>query len=183
MLADQGRLVAPRQTVDDAGGPRLAGQQRPGHDIGFHIDHDDVLAVLDGLEGILDAVARVARRLDQHLDSGELCQSIGAVGDEGTATGSRVVQRGRRVLLGGPAGRRALRAGPWDAEVGDADEMHSLRHTHLGKEHGPELAGADQPDGDRSPSRLSLQQHAMKVHGYALSSIVPPLWAALGWRR
>ena len=47
MLADQRRLVAPGERIDDARGLGLARQQRPGHRVGLDIDHDDVLAVRD----------------------------------------------------------------------------------------------------------------------------------------
>ena len=47
MLANERRLVAPGQAVDHAGRLGAARQQRPGHRVGFHIDHDDVLAIFD----------------------------------------------------------------------------------------------------------------------------------------
>ena len=45
VLADQRRLVAPGQTIDDTGRFGLARQQRTGDRVGLHVDHDDMLAV------------------------------------------------------------------------------------------------------------------------------------------
>ncbi len=47
VLADQRRLIAPGQRIDHARRLGLAGQQRARHRIGFHVDHNDMLAVGD----------------------------------------------------------------------------------------------------------------------------------------
>ena len=69
VLADQRRLVAPGQRVDDAGGLGALRQQGAGQRVGLDVDHDDVLAVRDRRERMRDAGARHAGRLDDHLDA------------------------------------------------------------------------------------------------------------------
>ena len=61
VLADQRRLVAPGEAVDHAGRLGLAREQRAGHRVGLDVDHDDVLAVRDRLQRVMDAGARARR--------------------------------------------------------------------------------------------------------------------------
>ena len=68
MLADQRRLIAPCEAVDDARLLGAAREQRAGERVGLHIDHHDVLAVLDRLEAVRDAGARDPGRLHDHFD-------------------------------------------------------------------------------------------------------------------
>ena len=126
VLADQRRLVAPGEAVDDARGLRLARQQRTGERIGLHIDHDDVLAVRDRRERMADAGGRNAGRLDDHLDLGARDQRLGIVRDMGAAGLERVAERrrGRTHPACQPAVLElSLRAR--DVEVGDADDVHA----------------------------------------------------------
>ena len=149
MLADQGRLVAPGQRIDDARRLGLARQQGAGDGIGFHIDHDDVLAVLDGGERVMNTGAGHAGRLDNDLDTRIGDHRLGIGGDESGAALVRVIKRGRGVKLGRPAGRLQLTARAGDVEVGDADDMRARGQPRLRQIHGAEFTGADDTDGDR----------------------------------
>ena len=68
LLADHGGLITPGERVNHPGRLGLTRQQRPGHRIGFHIHHHDMLAILDAHLRETDTSARIARRLDYHLD-------------------------------------------------------------------------------------------------------------------
>ena len=164
MLADQRRLVAPGEAVDDTGGLRIAGEQRPRHRVGLDIDHDDVLAVRDRALREADAGLGIAGRLDDHLDAGMRDQAFGVVGDVGPAALMGVVERRRRERRVVPAGGLELALRPRNREIGKAYEMHAARAPDLGEEHGAELAGADQPDRHRPAGSLAREQHGVKVH-------------------
>ena len=82
MLADQRRLIAPGEAVDDARLLCLARKQRTGERVGLDIDHHDVLAVRDRIHRMRDAGLRHAGRLDDHFDAGTSDQRLGIVGDE-----------------------------------------------------------------------------------------------------
>ena len=88
MLADQRRLVAPGQRIDDARLARPPRQQRPRQRVGLHVDHDDVLAVPDRRQAQLDAAGRIAGRLDHHVDLGVRDHGHRVVGDECLAASS-----------------------------------------------------------------------------------------------
>jgi hypothetical protein len=77
VLANQRRLVAPRQRVDDSGLSALPRQQRSGQGIGLDVDHDDMLAVRNRRLAQLDAGSGIARRLDHHVDLGMADQRHG----------------------------------------------------------------------------------------------------------
>ena len=164
MLADERRLIAPGEAVDDAGVLRLAREQRAGKDIGLHIDHDDVLAVRDGLERVSDAGLGNAGCLNDDLDAGKRNERLGVGGDVQAPSLQCVAERRRGECFGGPAGARQLAARASDIEVGDADHMHALRAPRLREEHGAELAGADQADRHRPAGRCALQQLRVQVH-------------------
>ena len=70
VLADQRRLVAPGEAVNDARCLRLAGEQRTRQRIGLDVHHDDVLAVLDRFQRVHDPGLGNTGRLDDHLDAG-----------------------------------------------------------------------------------------------------------------
>ena len=164
MLADQRRLVAPGEAVDDARRLRPAREQRAGDRVGLHIDHDDVLAVRDRRKRVTDAGFRHAGRLHDHLDVGKADQRFGVGRHVGAARLERIAQGRRREGLVLPAGGAKLPPGAINVEIGEADEMHAARAAHLGEEHGAELAGADQPDGHGAAGGLPLQQHGMQIH-------------------
>ena len=63
-VADQRRLVAVGEAVDDPGLARLAGQQWPAERVRLDGDVDDVLAIGERAEAVLDRRRRVAGALD-----------------------------------------------------------------------------------------------------------------------
>ncbi len=103
MFANQRRLIAPGERVNDAGRLGTARQQRPRHRVGLDIDHDDMLAVLDCFERVMDAGARHAGRFDDHFDARVGNQGLGVGGDECRAALMRVGERGSGVSLRRPA--------------------------------------------------------------------------------
>ena len=164
MVGDQRRLVTPGERIHHAGRFRLAGQDRAGDGVGFDIDHDDVLAVLDRFQREADAGAGIARCLDDDLDSGMGDERIGIVGDVRRAVLECVLDRGGRILLLRPAGELQLRAGARGVEVGDADDVHAVGVAGLREEHRSELSGPDDRDRDRPSGRFPFQEHMMQVH-------------------
>ncbi len=82
MLADQRRLIAPGERINNAGGFRAARKQGARDRIGFDIDHDDVLAVGDRLERMTNAGAGHAGCLDDDFDLRIGDERFGVVGDE-----------------------------------------------------------------------------------------------------
>lgn len=82
-FADQRRLVTVSHRIDQALGTGLFGKDRPDHDIGFDIDHDDVLVVVDGAQRMARAGQRMAGGLDHAFDlaAGEkLVHVVGHIG-------------------------------------------------------------------------------------------------------
>jgi hypothetical protein len=128
----------------------------------------------DGLETEADAGARVAGRLDDHLDRRMGDQRRCIIADMRCAGLGRLVERSRIMGLRRPASSRKLAAGPRHVEIGDADQMHAVGHPHLRQEHGAEFAGADQPDGDGPSRRLPFEQLAMEVHLWAIAALAGP---------
>ena len=63
-----------------------------------------------------------------------------------------------------PAGAGELAPRALDVEIGDADDMQAARQPRLRQEHGAELAGADQPDGDRPARGLAFEQLAVEIY-------------------
>src|SRR5581483_9373648 len=164
MLADQRRLVAPGEAVDDTGAGGAAREQRTGDDIGLHIDHDDVLAVLDGLERVADAGRGNAGGLDDDVDLWRADQRIGIVRDERGTARERVIERGGGISVGIPAGGFELILRARDVEIDHADEMHAARQAHLREEHGAEFSGTDEHDANGPSGGLALEQFGMQIH-------------------
>ena len=81
----------------------------------------------------------------------------------------RVAERRRGELLGRPAGGRELAARALDVEIGDRDDMHAARQPRLRQEHGAELAGADQADGDGLAGGFAFEQEGVEVHRFIAS--------------
>ena len=50
------------------------------------------------------------------------------------------------------------------------DDVQAARQPRLRQEHGAELAGADQADGDGLARRFALEKEGMKVHNSSLSN-------------
>ena len=164
MLADQGRLVAPGQRIDDARRLGLARQQGAGDGIGFHIDHDDVLAVLDGGERVMNASAGHAGRFDNDLNARIGDHRVGIGGDEGGAALVRVIERGGGIKLGRPAGGVQLAARAADIEIGDGDDMRTRGQPRLRQIHGAEFTGAYDADGDRFAGGFAIEKLGVQIH-------------------
>ena len=67
-LHDRGRLVPGRTGVHNPGTLRQLVQNGPDSDVRLHIQHDDVLAVLNGVVSDLRPDFRHARRINHHVD-------------------------------------------------------------------------------------------------------------------
>ncbi len=173
MLADQRRLIAPGEAVDDARGLGLACEQRACHRVGLDVDHHDVLAVFNGLQRVGDAGLGNAGRLDDDLYVGMLDERFRIGGDVRAAALQRVVKRGCGILLRGPARAFELGAGPLDVEVSDRDDVHALGQPRLRQEHGAELARADQADGDGAVRGFAFEEECVKVHASTLYERAP----------
>ena len=115
-----------------------------------------------------DAGLRDAGRLDDHLDAGMRDQRLRVGGDMGAALLQRVAERGRGILLGRPAGGGELAPRALDIEIGDADHVQALGQPRLRQEHGAELAGADQADGDGPAGGFAFEQEGVEVHASTL---------------
>ncbi len=152
-LADQRRLVAVRQRVDDSCFLRPAGQQRPGQRIGFDVHHHDVLAMLAARQHMPDPGRWRPGGVDHDVDI-RLRDHPRALVEEAHRTDGCV--RPADAL------QRLLRTGR--AEVGDRGDSHARRVPYLREVHRTELAGTDQADAERPPSRFALLQQAMQVH-------------------
>ena len=122
VLADQRRLVAPGQAVDDAGRLGLAREQRARQRVGLDVDHHDVLAMRDRLERVANAGLRDAGRLDDHLDARMAISASASAVTWVPRVLQRIVERRRGILLVGPAGGGELAPRALDVEVGDADD-------------------------------------------------------------
>ena len=81
VLANQRRLIAPGEAVDHARGLGLAREQGTRDRVGLDVDHDDVLAVLDGFQRMDDAGLGDAGGFDDHLDAGMCDEGFGIGGD------------------------------------------------------------------------------------------------------
>jgi hypothetical protein len=165
MLADQRRLIAPGEAVDDARFLGASREQRTGERVRLHVHHHDVLAVVDGFQAVRDARARDAGRLHDHLDLGRREQAFRVVDDDGSAALARVADGGGGVLRRRPARRLELIPRARDVEVRDRHDVQAFGEARLREKHGAELASADQPDGHRAAGRLSLEQQRMQVQG------------------
>ena len=110
-LADQRRLVAVGERVDDAGLPRAPREQRARERVGFDVDHHDVLAVRAAGEHVTDARRRMAGRVDDDLDLRRGNERERVVGDEGGAGLRGGGERSRPHSVAAPS--RCARAMPW----------------------------------------------------------------------
>src|SRR4249920_2014615 len=82
LLADQCRLIAPRERINNAGGFGAARKQGASDRIGLDVDHDDVLAVGDRLERMANAGTGHAGCLDDDFDLWIGDERFGVVSDE-----------------------------------------------------------------------------------------------------
>ena len=156
-VADQRRLVAEGERIDHARLGRLSRQQRAAERIGLDRDVDDVLAVRERRQAVLDRGDRMAGAFDDDVDRRMRHQRLPVLADVGRAAVlQRRVEAGRARLRVAPADPRQVSACAVGREIGDADEMHARRARNLRQVHRAELAGADQADADRLASRLRV---------------------------
>ena len=163
MLADQRRLIAPGERIDDAGLLRLAGEQRTRERVRLHIDHHDVLAVRDRLKRMADAGARNAGRLDDHLDladarSAHRHRSVTSVPRCLSASSSERA----RVLLRRPAGGLELLLRARHVEIGDADNLHPVGSRACDRNIVPNLPAPISPTVTGPARGLALKQLACR---------------------
>jgi hypothetical protein len=171
MLADQRRLIAPGKAVHHAGGRRLAREERPRERVGFHIDHDNVLAVGDGAQRVPDARRWNSGRFDNHFNLKTSDQGRCIRRDMRAPPLACVSERccGDRAFR--PAGGAQLLLRARDVEIGDGHDVHAARGSRLREKHGAELAGSNHADGHRPSGGLALKQHGVEIHRGPRSSI------------
>ena len=164
-LGDERGLVAIGEGIDDPGLRRPAGDERAGQRVGLDVDHHDVALVPAAGERVADAGARMARRLDDHLDPVGGDQPFRVVGEEGRALAQRLGDAPRAVALRGPVDPGERGPCPLRIEVGDADDVQPRRARRLRQEHRAELAGPDHPDPHRIPGRRPRGELVVQAHG------------------
>jgi hypothetical protein len=128
-------LVAVGHRIDQALRPRLFGEDRPDHHVGFDIDHHQVFAGVDRLQRVARPEKRVTRRLDHALDllAGE--HRVDAVGDEGRTVAHSLAGALGAVALFGPADARQRLSGLADIEVCHSDNVVSRNALSLRQHH------------------------------------------------
>ncbi len=164
LLANQRRLVAPGERIDDAFFGRLAREQWTGQRIRLDVDHDDVLARFDRSEAEADAGCGIAGRLDDDVDLRGCEDRAGIVGDKCLAGLEGIVDRGRVNLLGRPADAGEALTGTIGQQIGQRCHVHALGQAYLREEHRAEFTGADLADADRLVVIGALGEHAGEVH-------------------
>ena len=155
-FADQCRLVAVGQRIDDAGAFRLARQGDAGQHVGFDVHHDDVFALRDGAAGVRDAGGRVAGGFDHDFQIGCCHHRHGVIGEARGLDACCV-----------PADAAAGGARSIGREIGDCGDLDSRCRRHLCQEHRAEFPGADQPDPHRPVGGEALLQQPMQVHAWS----------------
>jgi hypothetical protein len=118
----------------------------------------------DGGQRVPGARRRDARRLDHHIQPVRRDQRQGIVGQMGGATLTRRREGGGGELLGRPASGAARLARPLHIQVGNPQDLHPGGASHLGQEHGAELAGPDEADPDGAARDHALLQETEEVH-------------------
>ena len=178
-LADQGGLVAIGHGIDHARRACPRRQQRPGENVRLHVHHDDGPALRDGGQRVADAGGGHAGGLDDHLDARIGDERQGVLGQPGAAVAQRGVEARRGAPFGRPADARQRLPRAGDREVGDAGHLQPRRPRRMGEEHGAELAGADQADGDGPTLGGAGAEQAVQVHGAGSRGMSPPGLARL----
>jgi len=144
---------------------RLAGQDRASQDVGLHVHHDDVLAMLEREQGVVDSHRGNSGRIDHDVQLALGDQRLGAFLDVGGAVFECVLKRTSRMLLGAPADpfKRLVRAGR--GEIGNAEQVQSGRAGDLGEKHRAKLAGANEADADGFARGGAGLEFRVEVHG------------------
>ena len=89
LLANQCRLVAIGQGIDDAGLLRPLRQQRSGQGIGLDVDHYQMAPVFAARRMMANTRRRVAAGIDDDIDAVGGDQEVGVVGNHGRAAFER----------------------------------------------------------------------------------------------
>ncbi len=120
--------------------------------------------MLDRRQRVAQAGARVARRLDQHIEPGGRDQGARIIADMGAAAGQRLAEIAGGKLLLRPAGALQRAPRPLGVQVGDPQDMQPRGQPRLRQEHGAELAAADQPDPHRPAGLGAFREQTMEIH-------------------
>src|SRR5690606_18217400 len=147
--------------------PGARGECRPDQDVRLDVDHDQVAPFLNRREGVARAGARIASRLDHHVQARRGDQGGAVVGQVGSPGAGGALEVGRVHLLVGPAGVAHEAARALRLEVGYPEHLQPWGEPGLGQEHGAKLAGADQADPDRLAGCGALLEETVQVHGAA----------------
>jgi hypothetical protein len=131
-LADERRLIAIGERIDDAPRPRLFGEQRPGEHVCFDIDHDDMFFLGDRRARMGNTGAGNPCCFDDDLDFG-VRASLHAGCDEHRFRDPRRV----------PADCSTGGASALGVEIGDDRYLEARHRRHLRQKHRAELAGAN----------------------------------------
>ena len=171
-LADQRRLVAVGERVDDARGLGPPCQQRADERVGLDVDHHDVPPRLDRQERVLDAGRRIAGRLDHDVDAGRGDQRRRVVGEPGRAAPS--ASSARRPAASGqpaPSSRSRTHAGarsatPTMLDAGRAPRLRRGRASRTRhRRRPPRRSGARRPRAPRAVPAASAPPRRASCHG------------------
>ena len=148
-FADQRRLIAIGHRIDQALGTRLFSQDRSDHDVGFDIDHDHMLVMLDGAKRMARAGNRMAGRFDDAFDLAAFEHCVDIVGHERRSALDGIAAAGGRIALFRPTDTAHGFLRLADIKIDDGDQVKTLDLLRLRHDHGSELSSADQahPDG------------------------------------
>ncbi len=102
-IADERRLVAIRQAVNDPGLRRAARKQRSAERVGLDRHHDDVLPGRERLEGVRHRRRRIAGHLDDDVERWMADKLVHVVADMRRTRSCGLIEALRRDLLNGPA--------------------------------------------------------------------------------
>ena len=160
-FADQRRLVAVGHGIDHPRGSRFPGQHHAGQHVGLHVDHHHVLPLPNGASGVGESGQRVSGGLhhDFNVTGGGQFQ---AIADDACAVHQVAV----------PAHGQTGPAGPVRVQIRDDGNHEPPGRRHLGKEHGPEFAGADEAHAHRPLTFQPPLEQLVQVHVRRLA--VPP---------
>ncbi|MNQ76383.1 hypothetical protein D3C85_912200 [compost metagenome] len=170
-FADQGGLVAVGQRIHDACFARAARQQRPGQGIGFHVDHDDVLAVFAAGQHVGDAGGGLPGGVDDDVDLGAGDDGKRVVAEENLAVLQRVIGAAGIERAGRPAHPGQGGAGAVGRQIGHRHQPHARRARGLAHEHGAELSGAQQCNTQRLVVGFSLLEQTVQIHSADSSGV------------
>ena len=163
-IADERRLIAEGEAVNDA---RLRGatrEQWSAERVGFDRDVDHVLAVVKRGEAMLHGGERVSCTFDDDIDPRMRDERFPVVGDVRGSMRQCRIERCSAVALGDPPDAREVGPGIRRREVRDSDDVHAWRLRHLREIHRPELARPDHADDERPAlsgafTKLRIQTH------------------------